>query len=90
MVNLGGTLGTALHGLIVEGVLTVRVTPKAARNRLVIDGDIARVYVTTVPEEGKATAAVVKLLAKELGIAKTRITLLRGAKDRTKLFRIND
>lgn len=90
MVNLGGGLGTVLHGLIVDGVLTVRVTPKAARNRLVIDGDIARVYVTTVPEAGKATAAVVKLLAKELGIAKTRITLLRGAKDRTKLFRIND
>lgn len=88
--NPAKTEATALQGLIVGGVLTVRVTPKAARNRLVIDGESARVYVTTVPEGGKATAAVVKLLAKELGIAKSRITLLRGAKDRTKLFQIKD
>lgn len=88
MGNLGDNLGTALHGLIVDGLLTVRVTPKAARNRLVIDGNVLRVYVTTVPEDGKATAAVVKLLAKELGTAKSRITLLRGAKDRVKVFRI--
>lgn len=90
MDNLGGDQGTSLRGLIVEGLLTVRVTPKAARNRLVIDAGTARVYVTTVPEGGKATAAVVKLLAKELGIAKSRITLLRGAKDRTKVFQISD
>lgn len=90
MDNLGGDQDTSLRGLIVEGLLTVRVTPKAARNRLVIDAGTARVYVTAVPEDGKATAAVVKLLAKELGIAKSRITLLRGAKDRTKVFQISD
>jgi hypothetical protein len=45
--------------------------------------------VTVVPEDGKATAAVVKLLAKALGVAKTRLTLLRGETSRDKLFRLD-
>ena len=69
---------------------TVRVTPKASRNRITRDdgGDI-RVYVTTVPEAGKATADVVKLLAKAIGIPKTRLVLVRGATDRMKTFRVD-
>lgn len=70
-------------------VITVRVTPKAARNAVVQDDDTLRVYVTTVPEDGKATAAVIKLLAKHLGVAKSRLTLVRGATSRDKLFRLD-
>lgn len=68
--------------------LAVRVTPKAARNAVLRDGDSLRVTVTTVPEGGKATAAVVKLLAKALGIPKSRLELVRGETSRDKLFRI--
>ncbi|WP_296764916.1 DUF167 domain-containing protein [Sediminimonas sp.] len=70
--------------------IAVRVTPRAARNRLARDdaGDI-RVYVTSVPEKGKATAAAQKLLAKALGVPKTRLTLVRGASARDKVFRID-
>ena len=49
-------------------MIAVRVTPKAARNRVVLEGDRVRVYVTTVPEGGKATAMVQKLLAKTIGL----------------------
>ncbi len=70
-------------------VIAVRVTPRASRNAVVLDGDTIRVMVTTVPESGKANAAVIKLLAKALGIAKTRLVLLRGASGRDKLFRID-
>jgi len=45
--------------------------------------------VTVVPEGGKATAAVVTLLAKALGVAKSRLTLLRGATGRDKVFRLD-
>ena len=69
--------------------ISVRVTPKASRDRITVEDDQIRVYVTTVPEDGKATAAVQKLLAKALGVAKTRLTLLRGATSRDKLFRID-
>ena len=68
---------------------SVRVTPKAARNAVIQDGETLRVTVTTVPEDGKATAAVIKLLAKSLGVAKSRLTLVRGATSRDKVFRLD-
>ncbi|SEW30544.1 hypothetical protein SAMN05444851_2889 [Aliiroseovarius sediminilitoris] len=70
-------------------LLSVRVTPKAARNQVEErDGQI-RVSVTTVPEDGKATKAVIKLLAQVLGIATSRLVLIQGARSRDKVFRID-
>jgi len=69
--------------------IAVRVTPRASRNAVVLDGETIRVLVTVVPEDGKANAAVVKLLAKALGVAKTRLALLRGAASRDKVFRLD-
>lgn len=66
----------------------LRVTPKASRDRIVAAGGVLRVYVTVAPEDGKANAAVQKLLAKSLGVAKSRLTLLRGQTSRDKLFRL--
>lgn len=79
-----------LSCLAAEGTrFSVRVTPKASRNRIVQEDDgLIRVYVTTVPEGGKATAAVVKLLAKAIGVAKSDLVLVRGATDRVKEFRV--
>lgn len=68
--------------------IAVRVTPRASRNAVLVDGDMLRVTVTVVPEDGKANAAVVKLLAKALGIAKSRLVLIRGATARDKVFRV--
>lgn len=66
--------------------IAVRVTPKASRMRIThLDGEI-RVYVTTVPEDGKATKDVIKLLARALGVPKSQLELLRGATSRDKLF----
>ena len=69
--------------------ITVRVTPKASRNAVEVDGGTIRVRVTAPPEDGKANEAVRKLLAKALGVAKTRLTLVRGATSREKVFRID-
>ena len=69
--------------------IAVRVTPRAARTAVTLDGETIRVTVTVVPEDGKATAAVVKLLAKALGVAKSRLVLLRGATSRDKVFRVD-
>jgi len=78
-----------LDDLVVAGAeISVRVTPKAARNRITNkDGEI-RIYVTCVPEGGKANMAVAKLLARALGVPKSRLELLRGATSRNKVFRI--
>ena len=71
-------------------IFRVRVTPKAARNAVLPgegEADL-KVTVTTVPEGGKANAEVVKLLAKALGVPKSRLELVRGATGRDKQFRV--
>jgi uncharacterized protein YggU (UPF0235/DUF167 family) len=72
--------------------LAVRVTPRASAERLTLeegpDGLVVRVWVTAPPEDGKANAAVLKLLAKALGLPKSALTVAQGAASRDKLIRI--
>ena len=78
-----------LTHLAISGVeIAVRVTPRAARNRIVLEQGQLRIYVTVVPEGGKANAQVQKLLAKALGVAKSRLVLIRGESARDKVFRL--
>ncbi|NDV02189.1 DUF167 domain-containing protein [Pseudoroseicyclus tamaricis] len=77
-----------LSHLAVPGArIAVRVTPKASRARIE-PGEPLRVYVTVAPEGGKANAAVRKLLAKALGLATSRLRLVRGETSREKLFEV--
>jgi len=81
--------GPDLQHLAIPGTeIAVRVTPGAARNAVLADERGIRVSVTAVPEDGKATAAAIRLLAGTLGIAKSRIVLVRGATSRDKVFRV--
>ncbi len=70
---------------------TVRVTPNAARSSIKADptgrADLL-VTVTKTPEGGKANAAVVVVLAKAIGVAKSRLCLKRGATARIKQFAV--
>ncbi|MGA1181729.1 MAG: DUF167 domain-containing protein [Marivivens sp.] len=78
-----------LSHLALEGAeIAVRVTPKASRDRIVVEEGQIRIYVTTVPEDGKANAAVQKLLAEALGLPKSRLSLIRGQTSRDKVFRV--
>ena len=71
-----------------EGRLAVRVTPGARRDSLeVVDGRLLA-KVRAKPEDGKATAAVLALIAEALSIAPSRLRLLRGATSREKLILI--
>ena len=67
--------------------LAVRVTPNAPRAGLEPGAPI-RISVTEVPEDGRATAAAQEMLARALGVAKTRLVLVRGATSRDKVFRL--
>lgn len=71
----------------------VKVTPKAKSERIkketLADGTaLYKIYVTVVPEDGKANEAVIKLLAKSLGVAKSSLTILRGHTSRDKVIKI--
>ncbi|PZP40144.1 MAG: hypothetical protein DI585_01800 [Pseudomonas fluorescens] len=63
----------------------VRVTPKASADRIVEEQGVLRVYVTVVPEDGKANKAVLGLLAKHLGVAKSRLEIVQGSTSRDKV-----
>lgn len=81
----------ALKQLIEPGApIALRVTPKASRNRIIVEDGQIRVHVTTAPEDGKANEAVRKLLAKALGVGKTRLEVVRGATSRDKVLRLVD
>lgn len=90
----GGQHGAMKKGdwaeLAVSGTeFSVKVTPRARRNAVSREAGQIRITVTAAPEEGRATAAVAEALAHALGVAKTRLTLLRGAVARDKLFRLD-
>lgn len=65
------------------------MTPRASRNQLTEEEGQLRAQVTAVPEDGRANKAVSELLAEALGVAKTRLTLVRGATSREKVFRLD-
>lgn len=63
----------------------VRVVPRASRDAIVGEHDGAlKIALTAPPVEGEANAALVALLAKELGVAKRDVVLLRGEASRSK------
>ncbi|TSJ63788.1 hypothetical protein FO470_00305 [Starkeya sp. 3C] len=76
-------------------VVTVRATPRGGRDAIdglveLGDGRSAlKARVSVAAEDGKANAALAKLLAKAGGIAPSRVELVSGATGRTKSFRLN-
>jgi uncharacterized protein (TIGR00251 family) len=75
--------------------VAVRLTPKASADRIQgvvteADGRVAlKVQVTAVPEDGKANAALIRLLAKQWRLPRTTLDVVQGATDRRKLVRIS-
>ena len=74
--------------------LAVKLTPGASVDR--IDGwdvdaegrPVLKVRVRARPIEGEANEALVKLLARALGVAKSAVSVQRGGQSRTKIFEI--
>jgi uncharacterized protein (TIGR00251 family) len=71
--------------------LTVVVTPRAARVRVErLDGTTLRVAVTAPPHEGQANAAVIRAVAAHLGVAPSRVRIVRGAAGRRKILELEE
>ncbi|MCF8462679.1 MAG: DUF167 domain-containing protein [Rickettsiaceae bacterium] len=77
-------------------VIEVRLTPNSSSNRIgeirkMLDGvEQLMVYVTPAPENGKANAAMIRLLAKYYNLAPSRFSILKGATNRNKLIGIEE
>ena len=74
--------------------LAIKLTPGAATDR--IDGwdldpegrPVLKVRVRARPVEGEANEALIKLLAKALGVPKSAVTIQRGGQSRTKMVEV--
>jgi uncharacterized protein len=70
-------------------LFTVRATPHARQPGLSHAAGVFRIAVTAPADGGRANEAVAAALAHALGVAKTRLTLVRGATARDKTFRLD-
>ena len=73
--------------------LTLKVQPKSSRDAIqgvveTPDGLALKVAVMAPPDKGKANAAVIALVAKAFGVAKSNVTLTLGETDRRKVLHI--
>lgn len=71
-----------------EGRLAVRVTPGARVEGISVDDGQLSVKVRAKPQDGAANDAVMALVAQAVGVAPSRVELLRGATSRNKQLRI--
>jgi len=69
--------------------LRIRLQPRARRNAIEDERDGAlRVSVAAAPVDGQANAALCKLIAKRLGVARGRVSVIRGERSREKVVRV--
>lgn len=76
--------------------LVLRVTPSARRSGIFGPVDVGEgrtalaVKLAALPVEGAANEALIDLLAKELGVARSAVSLVSGAASRLKVVRVAD
>jgi uncharacterized protein YggU (UPF0235/DUF167 family) len=69
--------------------IAVRLTPRAARERLTASADGGFVaHVAAPPVDGRANEALCRLVARAADVAPSRVTVARGHRGRQKLVRV--
>ena len=71
--------------------ISVRLQPRASRDELLgwNEEGALRVRVMAPPVGGAADAALIRLLARRLGVAKSRVSLISGTTARNKIVEID-
>jgi len=67
---------------------SIRVIPKAKQNKVVVEEERLKVYLTAPAIEGRANEALIKILAAHFQVRKGDIRIVRGEKGREKIVEI--
>jgi len=81
-----------LHDGKLGAALTIRVTPRARKTEIsgfMGDGTL-RIRVSAPPVDGKANTALIKFLAKILGVKKSSVEIVAGEKSLSKIVSVLD
>ncbi|MGL9722618.1 DUF167 family protein YggU [Sodalis sp. (in: enterobacteria)] len=71
-------------------VLRLYIQPRASRDHIAgAHGDEIKVAITAPPVDGQANSHLIRFLAKEFGVAKSRVILEKGELGRHKQIRID-
>jgi uncharacterized protein len=69
--------------------VAIKVQPRSSRPGVEAAGEGSyRVRVRSIPEDGKANAEAIELLAEFLGVPRSRLRIVQGASSRTKIIDI--
>lgn len=72
-------------------ILDCHIQPKASKDQFYgLHGDLLKIRLTAPPVDGKANAHLVKFLAKQFGVAKNAITIIKGELARQKRVKITE
>lgn len=70
-----------------EARIEVRLRPRGHADELLgFEDDVLQARVSAPPVDGKANRALCRLVAKQAGVAPSRVTVVRGEKSRQKLL----
>lgn len=70
--------------------ISLKVLPRSSKNELIKlpDGSY-KVKLTAAPVDGEANKKLLAFLAKEFGVTKSRIRIVKGEKSRNKVIQFN-
>lgn len=77
---------------MIDGDLHLRIyiQPKASRDEVVgLYGDELKIAITAPPVDGKANTHLIKYLAKQCGVAKSKVVITKGQLNRHKTVSIS-
>lgn len=61
-----------------NGVIMVKVITRSSCNSVLVDGDMLKIKIREIPENGRANVAIVDLLHKILKVPKSDIEIVAG------------
>lgn len=74
-----------------DSVLIVKVIPRSSQRKVEMQADGSlKVWVSQAPTDGQANEGVTKAIADKLGIAPSKVQIIKGETSRTKSVKVLD